>query len=116
MARYVGISTDTTNKIIQGGPWVWDSFNPAFLPPGQDPLLETDALAQGYTYLQPSAAVLNQVSLQQKALMALAKNSTYLGIASPSNAQVLIQVNSLTRQVNAIIRLLLSQTDDTSGT
>lgn len=116
MARYVGISTDITNKIIQGGPWVWDSFNPAFLPSGQNPLLESDALSQGYTYPQPSAAVLNQVNLQQKALGALARNSTFLGIVSPTNAQIVTQVNSLTRQINAIIRLLLNQTDDTSGT
>jgi hypothetical protein len=56
------------------------------------------------------------VALQQKALNALTSNSTYLGIGTPTTGQAVAQVASLTRQVNALIRLQLNLLDSTSGT
>jgi hypothetical protein len=56
------------------------------------------------------------LSLQQKALNALTSNATYLGIGTPTTAQAVAQVASLTRQVNALIRLQLNLLDSTSGT
>lgn len=45
-------------------------------------------------------------ALLVKASNAIASNVTYLAIASPSNAQVATQVRALTRQVNALMRLV----------
>lgn len=45
--------------------------------------------------------------LLDKAETALANNVTFLNLVGPNNAQILAQVNKLTRQNNAIIRLLV---------
>ena len=45
-------------------------------------------------------------ALLAKASNAIAANVTYLAIASPTNAQVGTQVKALTRQVNALMRLV----------
>lgn len=59
---------------------------------------------------------LNRDDLTTKAVQALATNATYLALASPSTVQNTAQIQRLTRECNAIIRLLLNQLDDTSGT
>jgi hypothetical protein len=43
--------------------------------------------------------------LRDRLAQAIASNSTYLAIASPSNAQNTAQLKALTRQVQAILRL-----------
>jgi hypothetical protein len=60
--------------------------------------------------------ITNRDDLTTKATSALTANATYLAITSPSNAQVSAQVTKLTRQMDGVIRLLLNQLDDTSGT
>ena len=62
------------------------------------------------------AEVLNEAALRSKAQTALAANSTFLAITSPSNTQTLAQVRTLTRECNAIIRLLIDQLDSTVDT
>jgi len=49
-----------------------------------------------------------QLDLHARARQALADNAAFLAIGSPSQAQTLAQVRRLTRQHNAIIRLLLA--------
>lgn len=60
-----------------------------------------------------SSFAANSVTLQSRAAAALASNRTFLALASPTNAQVLAQVQALTKQNTALIRLLLNQFDGT---
>jgi len=55
-------------------------------------------------------------TIQTAARSALTTNQTFLGLASPSNAQVLAQTRALTRQMNGVIRLLLGELNSTAGT
>ncbi len=64
----------------------------------------------------PNTPAANSQSLQQKAQNALVNNATFLAIGSPSQAQAVAQVQTLTRQVNALIRMTLNQYDTTAGT
>lgn len=59
------------------------------------------------------AAESNRTTLTTQARAALAGNRTFLANASPTNAQTLAQVKALTRQMNAVIRLVVG---DLSGT
>ena len=72
----------------------------------------------GVTWVQPPAndALANQAALLQKAANAIANNITFLGLGTPTNAQVLAQVQALTRQVDALIRVVADELTDTSGT
>lgn len=54
--------------------------------------------------------------LHTKARAALVANTAYLAIATPTNAQVVAQVQRLTRECSAIIKLLLEDLADTTGT
>jgi hypothetical protein len=54
--------------------------------------------------------------LQQRARAALAANTTYLAIGTPTNAQVAAQVRRLTQECTGLIRLLLGQLDSTADT
>lgn len=58
----------------------------------------------------------NRTSLKSKADTALTSNATYLALASPTTAQNTAQIKALTKQNNAIIRLLIEKLDSTSGT
>lgn len=53
-------------------------------------------------------------TIYTKAAQALAANTTFLGVASPSAAQVAAQVKLLTREVNGLLRLLVHQLGDGS--
>lgn len=64
----------------------------------------------------PSASARNADTLRQRAQQALVANATYLAVASPSNAQNLAQIRTLTRECNALIRLVLGLVDDITGT
>jgi hypothetical protein len=61
-----------------------------------------------------ATAAANHATLVGRARDALAENATFLAIGSPTNAQALAQIQALTRQVNAVIRLLARQLDSTA--
>lgn len=62
-----------------------------------------------------TAATVEQ-ALLDKARAALTANATFLALTSPTNAQTLAQVQRLTREVNALIKLQVRDLADTSGT
>ena len=52
-------------------------------------------------------------TIRAAATNALATNATFLGLATPTNAQVLAQVQALTRQMDGVIRLLTGRLEAT---
>lgn len=53
------------------------------------------------------AEQVNADTIRARARTALDANATFLAITSPTNAQTLAQVKALTRQINAVIKLLV---------
>jgi hypothetical protein len=64
----------------------------------------------------PDVASTNASTLHTKASQALTANAAYLAIPAPTATEVRTQTERLTREVNGLIRLLLNQLDDISGT
>lgn len=62
-----------------------------------------------------AAARTNGDTLVQRAQTALTTNTTFLALASPTNAQTLAQVQALTKECSALIRLLTNALDSTAG-
>jgi hypothetical protein len=58
----------------------------------------------------------NEAALQSKMKDAVVANKAFLAIQTPTNAQVVAQVRSLTRQSTAIIKMLGHDLSDTDGT
>ncbi len=58
----------------------------------------------------------NESTLRSRAAQALATNAAFLALVAPTNAQNATQVQRLTRECSALIRLLLELTDTTDGT
>ena len=74
---------------------------------------ERDAMAVEYEQQRQAEGTrtANRQTIEDAARKALASNRTYLGLSSPTNAQNAAQLKALTRQVNGLIRLALSELD-----
>ena len=68
------------------------------------------------TQFAAAAAIGNHDTLTSRAQAALAANATFQALAAPTNAQVVAQVQLLTKECNALIRLLIGQLDAIAGT
>jgi hypothetical protein len=55
----------------------------------------------------------NALTLRDRLRLALTSNATYLAIPAPTAADVRVQTERLTRQVNALVRLALQDLDVT---
>jgi hypothetical protein len=78
-----------------------------------------DGKATVVTYsVEPKAntTLANELDIRSKAQQAITANNVFLNIQSPTNAQVLTQVQRLTRENTAIIKFLFGLLDDTTGT
>jgi hypothetical protein len=57
------------------------------------------------------AQLANLAAILAAAPTALATNTTFLALATPNTAQAVAQVQALTRQVDGIIRIMVTQFD-----
>lgn len=62
----------------------------------------------------PTPQQANASTLQGRASNALATNTAYLALGAPTNAQVVAQVQALTQECSALIRLFLGKLDATN--
>lgn len=58
----------------------------------------------------------NSEMLHSRAEAALTANANFLALPSPTNAQVVAHVQQLTKECNALIRLMIGRLDTTTGT
>jgi molecular chaperone DnaK (HSP70) len=92
-------------------------------------LVETTAIYKRYQVTNAQGKVIGQdiepiltgadanaQDLQNKARNAIQTNNTFLGLANPTTAQVTTQVQNLTKENTALIKLMLGLLDDTAGT
>ncbi len=75
------------------------------------PILDAEAAADA----DQNARLANRHQLEAKAEQALTTNQAFLALASPTAAQTLAQVQTLTKECNALIRIILNQVDSTAG-
>jgi hypothetical protein len=64
----------------------------------------------------PTLDQVNFNTLHDRATAALILNGNFLAVTAPVGPQIVAQVQMLTRECNALIRLLLDLTDTTVGT
>lgn len=116
-------TTQTPNVVTQTFTASFDYTDPSMATVGVTFVNVTDLSPQpavgwtwdGTTFTEPTVDT-NRSTLLSKAQAAIQSNETYLAIASPTSAQAEVQVAALTRQVNALLRLVANELSSTSGT
>ena len=79
------------------------------------PMTSTESAAAD-AFLSSRTAITNRDELRTRARSALTANAAYLAIQAPTNAQNVAQIQRLTRQVNALIRLEIDDLGTITGT
>ena len=74
--------------------------------PGGVPTRTWTVRAKTQAELDADLGQTNRTTIETQARTAYTNNRAFLAIATPTNAQVLAQTKALTRQVNALIRLV----------
>ena len=78
-----------------------------------------DRVRQPSTEFVDDAAIVaaeNARTLRERAASAIASNAAYLTLTTPTNAQNVAQLRTLTRECSALIRLALAAFDTTDDT
>jgi hypothetical protein len=82
---------------------------------GIDPMPAASWTYDGTTFSEPVTDV-NRKTLVGKMQGARNSNANFMGLSSPTNAQLAAQVKSLTRQVNALMRITANELDTIDDT
>jgi len=112
IGRYFSVNTGT--KTILSGPFKYDPVtDPGWTPSdGGTLMLEATAISGGYT--RPATPADPVDVLRQKIPAAIAANNTFRAIASPTNAQIVNYLQTVAKELNALLRLAGQLLDDTS--
>lgn len=76
----------------------------------------TTSVTADYPVVSRPVVDLNAQLLRDRVTAALTANATFLALAAPTNAQVVAQVRTLTKECNALIRLAAALLADVSDT
>jgi hypothetical protein len=107
---YYIVSNDPDDKVIYGGPLLWDGVTPYDPGSGYELIFVEIALAAGYAFPPPPPPAVNAAVMQDRAAAALTANAAYLAIPAPDADQVAAQVQQLTLECSGVIQLLLGLT------
>lgn len=119
-SRYAVVSGGVVTNVV-----LWDAADsPTWTPgPGNTAVEIPTGVSpvpgwnyDGSTFTVGAFAPTVRESLLSKVNAAMNSNQTFLALGAPTNAQLSAQVTSLTRQVNALIRMVAEQLDSTTGT
>lgn len=80
----------------------------------EDRLATADEQALYTAETTAETTMTNREAIEGAAETALTDNASFLALASPTNSQVLAQIQSLTKQSNALIRLQLERLESAS--
>ena len=119
---YTLLAADHATIVYPVDGWHWyDTVEEALAALAPDRLANVEAVIAGAKVYDKAAGYIatppNRATVESKLRAAVGPNATYLALGTPTAAQNTAQVRSLTRQVNALLRLQLPDLlNDMTGT